>query len=267
MTTHHWTASGPTRATIVLVHGLTASSDTWWRVGPALAARGYDVTAVDQAGHGDRALGGPVGREVLVDAVLDAVVERPRVLLGHSLGAVTTLALLAREPGWADVVVLEDPPCSGELTPEAFTGLVAAGVRADSAAVRADRSAVVSRIRADCPRWADEDVEHAVRGLERMDGEAFATWLESTDLADEAFDTVARVLDVHPTPYVLVARSPKPFFEGGSAVADRDREVLRAQLPPGHLVEIDGGHCLHRDAPDAWLDAVERAAATGLSPK
>jgi len=46
-------------------------------------------------------------------------------------------------------------------------------------------------------------------------------------------------------------------------VADRDREVLEQRLPPGHLAEIDGGQCLHRDAPDAWLDAVERAAASG----
>ena len=262
MTTHHWTASGASRAKVVLVHGLTASSDTWWQVGPALAARGFDVTAVDQAGHGDHALDGPVGPQILVDAVLATVPGRPHVLVGHSLGVVTALALLAREPGWVEVVVLEDPPCIGELAPEAFTGLVAAGVRADTAAVRANHSAVVLRIREDCPRWTEEDVEHAVRGIEQMNGEAFATWLESTDLEDDVFDTVARVLDVHPTPHVLMARSPKSFFEGGSAVSNRDREVLRGKLPHGHLVEIDGGHCLHRDAPDAWLDAVERAAGS-----
>ena len=262
MTTHNWTASGVSRAKVVLVHGLTASSDTWWQVGPALAARGFDVTAVDQAGHGDHALDGPVGPENLVETVLAAVPGRPHVLVGHSLGAVTALALLAREPGWVEVVVLEDPPCIGELAPEAFTGLVAAGVRADTAAVRANRSAVVSRIREGCPLWTEEDVEHAVRGIERMNGEAFATWLESTDLENDAFDTVARVLEVVPTPHVLVARSPKSFFEGGSAVSDRDREVLRGKLPHGHLVEIDGGHCLHRDAPGTWLDAVERAAGS-----
>lgn len=261
MATHNWTASETSRGRVVLVHGLTASSDTWWQVGPALAARGFDVTAVDQAGHGDHALDGPVGPEILVDAVLAAVPERPHVLVGHSLGAVTALALLASKPGWAEVVVLEDPPCIGELAPEAFTGMVAAGVRADTAAVRADRSAVVARIREDCPRWTEEDVEYSVRGIERMNGEAFATWLESTGPENDAFNTVARVLEAHPTPHVLVARSPKSFFEGGSAVADHDREVLRGKLPQGHLVEIDGGHCLHRDAPDAWLDAVERAGS------
>ena len=262
MTTHHWTAADTSRGKVVLVHGLSASSDTWWQVGPALAARGYDVTAVDQAGHGDHALDGPVHSHILVDAVLAAVPERPQVLVGHSLGAITALALLAREPCWADVVVLEDPPCRGDLAPEEFTGLVAAGVRADTAAVRVDRSAVVARIREECPRWTEEDVEYSVRGIERMDGEAFATWLERTAPEEDAFDTVARVLEVHPTPHVLAARSPKSFFEGGSAVSDQDRQVLQEKLPHGHLVEIDGGHSLHRDAPDVWLDAVERAAGS-----
>jgi pimeloyl-ACP methyl ester carboxylesterase len=260
VTTQSWPASGPSRGAIVLVHGLTASSDTWWQVGPALAGREYDVVAVDQAGHGDRDLDCPVDLDVLVDAVLEQVPERPRVLVGHSLGAVTTLGLLAREPAWAEVVVLEDPPCPGDLGPNAFAGLAAAAVRADAAAVRSDRSAVAARIRDDCPRWADEDVEHAVRGIERMHDEAFATWLEHIDLEKHALDTVARVLEVQPTPYVLVARSPKAFFEGGSAVSAVDRERLGRELPDGRVVEIDGGHCLHRDAPQAWLDAVENAA-------
>lgn len=125
-----------------------------------------------------------------------------------------------------------------------------------------DRDAVVRRIREDCPRWADEDVEHAVRGIERMDVDALSAWLERPDLERSGVvDTVTRVLEVVPTPHVLVARSPKAFFEGGSAVSDTGLEVLRDRLPDGNLVEIDGGHCLHRDAPDAWLEAVERIAA------
>jgi pimeloyl-ACP methyl ester carboxylesterase len=40
------------RPLAVLVHGVTSSSRTWWRVGPALAERGYRVLAVDLRGHG-----------------------------------------------------------------------------------------------------------------------------------------------------------------------------------------------------------------------
>lgn len=33
---------------ILLVHGLSSLAQTWWQVGPRLADRGWDVTAVDQ---------------------------------------------------------------------------------------------------------------------------------------------------------------------------------------------------------------------------
>ncbi len=37
---------------LLLVHGVTASAAGWWRVGPALAATGRRVVAVDLPGHG-----------------------------------------------------------------------------------------------------------------------------------------------------------------------------------------------------------------------
>ncbi len=39
-------------AATLLIHGVTSSAATWWRIGPALAATGRRVVAVDQAGHG-----------------------------------------------------------------------------------------------------------------------------------------------------------------------------------------------------------------------
>ena len=36
----------------VLVHGVTASSLTWWRVGPWFTQNGWRTVAVDLRGHG-----------------------------------------------------------------------------------------------------------------------------------------------------------------------------------------------------------------------
>ena len=50
----------PADRPLVLIHGVTASARIWWRVGPALAATGRRVVAVDQAGpRPDRTLAGP----------------------------------------------------------------------------------------------------------------------------------------------------------------------------------------------------------------
>jgi pimeloyl-ACP methyl ester carboxylesterase len=42
--------SGP--RTVVLLHGSTSSSSTWWQVGPRLAESGWTVTAFDLPSHG-----------------------------------------------------------------------------------------------------------------------------------------------------------------------------------------------------------------------
>ena len=55
LATHEWPPSGtpPSTAPVaVLVHGVMGWHRTWWRVGPALAERGWRVIAVDQRGHG-----------------------------------------------------------------------------------------------------------------------------------------------------------------------------------------------------------------------
>jgi len=239
---------------VLLLHGMSGIADSWWRIGPALAARGWDVTAVDPAGHGGRPVRGDAGHDALAQAILEVYPDGPDVLIGHSLGAITALALLEREPGWARTVILEEPASS--LAPEALVGL-AASITADVAAVRQDREAVVERVRRDCPRWADEDVHWAVQGIAELDPEPFARHLIA--LAHDAHrrpSTPERILAAAPEAYILVADTDRSLLEGGSALNRRDREALAAGLPEGHVIALDGGHCLHRDAPGEWLAAL-----------
>src|SRR5918994_2972588 len=42
----------PAARPLLLIHGVTSSAAVWWRIGPALAATGSRVVAVDQARHG-----------------------------------------------------------------------------------------------------------------------------------------------------------------------------------------------------------------------
>jgi alpha-beta hydrolase superfamily lysophospholipase len=41
-----WDPEGTARGRVVLLHGIMSTAATWWRVGPALASRGWVVDAL-----------------------------------------------------------------------------------------------------------------------------------------------------------------------------------------------------------------------------
>ncbi len=107
----------------VLVHGVSSSWRTWWRVGPWLAQRGWRAVAVDLRGHGEspRATYGLTLDDLtsdLYETVIDLLKpgEHVDVLLGHSLGTLTALKLCEQHPGLVRRLVLEEPRARKAVT-------------------------------------------------------------------------------------------------------------------------------------------------------
>jgi pimeloyl-ACP methyl ester carboxylesterase len=235
-----WDAAGPPRGTAVLLHGVTASAHTWWRIGPALAALGWRTSAVDLPGHGEAPrLGGPADLASVAAAV--ALPDRVDLLVGHSLGAIIAMALAERRPGIARALVLEDPPGAG-----ADRAALAQGIEADGELVRRDRDAVVRRVRAANPTWADEDVEYSVDGIAATDVPAVVAALRGP----LRWDLPALVAALAVPALLLAATGAR-----GSALR-LDRTAVHDLMPDGRFVVLDSGHCLHRDRPDEWIRAV-----------
>jgi pimeloyl-ACP methyl ester carboxylesterase len=251
MTALRWAPDGQARGEIVLVHGIMALAETWWLVGPALAARGWSAVAVDLPGHGSMArLERPLDLDVLVDGVARQLPDRVDLLAGHSLGAVVALALVQRHPGAAGALVLEDPPAIGTVDPAAL----ADAIEADVEAARRDRGALVRSGQEANPHWDPGDVECYVRGVEATDVVSVAAGLRGPLHWD-----LPALLAAAPVPVLVLAAPDGPGrfpADPGSAVRGTDRDVLRARLAADRFVVLDGGHCLHRDDPERWADAV-----------
>ncbi len=229
-----------------------STAGTWHRIGSELAARGWDCLAVDLPGHGDSPpLRGPLDLDALVSGVACQLTEPVDVVVGHSLGGVVALALVASRRGAARAVVLEDPPGSRGFDINAFASQIAA----DAAAARDDLSALRRRERGANPRWTDDDVEQSIAGIAAAQTDAIVEALAGRLTWD-----LPAMLAVQPVPVLVLAGAELsgtfPFEGGGSALNGRDRADVRAVLEEHRFVVIDGGHCLHRDAPDQWIEAV-----------
>lgn len=102
----------PARGLVVLLHGGGQTRHSWQTTGRDLASVGWVTVAVDARGHGDSdwAPDGDYGVEVLVEDLAAVVHElgRPPVLVGASMGGMTSLIACGRWSDFARALVLVD---------------------------------------------------------------------------------------------------------------------------------------------------------------
>lgn len=266
----------PAARPILLVHGVTSSSAVWWRTGPALAAAGWRVVAIDMPGHGRtghwnghhrfrdaagdvaafaRAAGiankaGMTG--TAAKAVADGPAEDPSaglVVLGHSWGAGTAAELprAGLRPArlvLLDPVVLPQPMMGAMLDDpvERHYGDLGEAMRVIGGANRA---------------WAYGDVLAKAEGLTQVDPDAArAILLDNRDwdggLAALA-DPAAAGLETW-----VIRGEPST----GGLCPDEALAAFAARIGPERILTVDGGpHSPQRTHPEAFLAALLRALA------
>ena len=246
----------PAARPLLLIHGVTSSAATWWRIGPALAVTGRRVVAVDLPGHGRT--GHWQGHHRFRDNAMDvaafvraAGLERddPQVV-GHSWGAMTAAALPAAGLRPA-TLLLVDPPAlrhavmsqiASDATEQAYSDIKAA-----SAAVRADN-----------PDWDDGDIRAKAEALTQLDeAAARSVLLDNGDwdggLADLADPAAAGIP-------VWLLRGDPSF---GGYIADELIPQFAALIGADHVITIEGGpHSPHRTHPVETTAAMLRALGT-----
>jgi pimeloyl-ACP methyl ester carboxylesterase len=103
-------ASGPP---LLFLHGVTRRWQDFLLLAPMLAAR-WHVHGLDFRGHGrsSRTPGAYRLTDYVHDAeaFLNATFHEPAIVYGHSLGALTAVALAAQAPERVRALVLEEPP-------------------------------------------------------------------------------------------------------------------------------------------------------------
>jgi pimeloyl-ACP methyl ester carboxylesterase len=189
----HWPAAN--RPPVILLHGGGQTRHAWGETGRALAARGYEVIAMDLRGHGDS--GWAVDQDYSLDAYRDdlaavqAHLGRPAVLIGASLGGIAALLAAGEgDPTLVSALVLVDithrPSPEGSSKIQAFMRGGRDGFDTLDAAVDAVAAYLPHRQRPRDPRglmknlrerrgrlhwhWDPQFLDHAANDRGRVDG-------------------------------------------------------------------------------------------------
>ncbi len=238
LATRTWGEEGSPLA--VLLHGLAASSLTWWRVGPWFSENGWHTVAIDLRGHG--ASPGASGDEQLGDLAEDVHETvaglldpdgRIDVVLGHSLGALTALGFCGLYGDLVRRVVLEDPAGSESADAEETAREV------EEAASRASEAPddLVREMMGENPSWAQEDCELAVRSLRECDARGLAAMRRGFHW------NLAGLAGFVEVPALLVLGSDAR----GSGLPEPERSAVAGALRRGAVEVLETGHFVHRD--------------------
>jgi pimeloyl-ACP methyl ester carboxylesterase/CRP-like cAMP-binding protein len=109
----------PNRQVALLIHGWSSS---WYAMSPLLDLIGqrYRAISVDLPGYGESqplpdAVSIPDYAEILAD-LIEQVTDGPVVLVGHSMGGMTSITMALRHPALVERMVLIGPTISGKLS-------------------------------------------------------------------------------------------------------------------------------------------------------
>src|SRR4051794_40053634 len=249
---------------IVLVHGITSTSDTWSKVLPYLAQH-FTVIAPDLLGHGksakprgDYSLGAYASG--IRDLLLAIGLERA-TFVGHSLGGGVTMQLAYQFPERTERLVLVSsggpgregsPVLRAATVPGAGQGLPPLANRRAPGAGRG-----VGRFLARLRLRPHPDIAEIARGHASLaDAEARAAFAHTlravVEPGGQRVDARDRLYLAREIPFLLVWGERDPVIP-----VEHGREAH--ELVPGSQLEVvpAAGHFPHLDDPDRFLEILE----------
>jgi len=219
---------------IVLLHGITSSARSWWRVAPVLANCGFSVTAFDMPGHGESsslATHDIASVAMHIGAACTALGIQPHTMIGHSWGgAVCISATASMQPQQRiliDPLVALDDAWGAQVVDRFSEGI--------GQAVHQTTPWLSARNK----QWHRCDVQWKAEALQQCRREA----VEGLFLHSGSWQLVDELTAVSTPTLCLVASAE-------STVISVDHQAALAAVIPlhgGHYRQIDGtDHNMHR---------------------
>ena len=233
---------------VLMVHGITANSRSWAKLGPALARHGWYAVGLDLRGRGRSAkppsgYGIPFHVNDLLAVIRELGLERPH-LVGHSLGARIGIWMAALYPQSISKLVLVD--AGGVLPADTLQAIAPALARLD--AVFESRAAYLETMLGikkldDSPIWGayyDYDAEDQPDGTVRSSVSKAAIDEENA----VNFFTQIEALPQYIKAPTLIARATIGMLGGdaGQLLPLAEARRLQSQIAGSQLVSIENSN-------------------------
>ena len=158
--TLHYTRTGGAKPALLALHGFSDDGLCWSPIAQALEAE-FDVVMLDARGHGrsdDPETGyGYDAHAADVAGAIEALKLTKPIVLGHSMGAETALALAGTYPQLPGAIWLEDPPPFW-MPPQPVASAPPRPMRNWIVDIkRLTREEMIAKCRKDSPTWPEGD--------------------------------------------------------------------------------------------------------------
>jgi N-formylmaleamate deformylase len=251
----HYTRTGGSKPPVVLAHGVTDDGLCWSPFAEKLAAD-CDLIMVDARGHGQSDAPehgyGPVDQARDLAGVIAALgLSRP-VVIGHSMGGITALALAGTFPNLPSAIIAEDPPPWWVAAPPDTVD--ASDDRAPMISwmyeiKKKTRDELIAEKRAETPRWSDAEIEPWADAKMRFSLNMVQFMKAGISAGIDWPAVVQRIT----CPALLITADP----ERGAIVSKDDAAALQRLIPQLQTVKLSGaGHNIRREQFAPYVDAV-----------
>jgi len=254
--TLHYTRTGGDKPPLLLAHGFSDNGLCWTPVAEQLAVD-YDLIMLDARGHG-RSDGpengyGSLDHAADVAGVIRGLQLHKPLILGHSMGAATALALAGTEPDLPGAILLEDPPAWWMAT-AADAAPANRRQRFGSWVVELKRKTMAEMIEAQRAQssWSEAELKPWAEAKARLSFNV----LTSEPAAPIDWPTLVSKINC---PLLLITADPAR----GAIVTPEAAAALQTLLPQTQLAQIaDAGHSIRREQFAAYMEAVQTFLAT-----
>jgi pimeloyl-ACP methyl ester carboxylesterase len=248
----HYTRTGGAKPPVVLAHGFSDDGLCWTPVAEALEAE-YDVIMVDARGHGrseapEQGYGSVEQAEDLRGVIAALELQRPPVL-GHSMGAATTLVLAGTYPDVPGAILLEDPPArwmpGSERSPS--NPEWQARMRTQITEFkRKTREELIAEQRAKTPGWSEAELGPWADSKLRLSPNV----INRSGAAEVDWQALLRRITC---PALLITADPAQ----GAIVSEESATALRELVPQLRVAHVPGaGHSIRRDQFGRYIEIV-----------